>query len=323
MSAGHDAAHDDGHHVHVTPLKHYFMVFGALLVLTVVTVWIAQFHFGAANTFIAMFVATVKASLVAAVFMHLLYDERLNSLAFVFGLMFVALFFIFTLTDIMTRSNIDPLRDNLTETHDRVRQLELQAEQAGDIASKYPKRVVAEDYPTAADERVNPPALPAPPAVPDSAAEAVPAEGAEGVAAEGAEGAAAEGAAAEGAEGAAAEGAEGAAAEGAEGAAPAIAAFVVDAAKAEKGKALFTSKTCSACHSIDGSRLVGPSLKGFWGRKPKLVGGIDVVADAAYFAESVKEPNAKVNEGYPPAMPAGLPVNDEELDLLLHYVNSL
>jgi cytochrome c oxidase subunit 4 len=283
MSAGHDAAHDDGHHVHVTPLKHYFGVFGILLVLTVVTVWIAKFDFGAANTFIAMFVATVKASLVAAVFMHLLYDERLNSLAFVFGLLFVALFFIFTLTDVMTRGNIDPLRDNLTETHDRTRQLALQAEQADDIVAKYPKRTVAEDYPTAADERVNPPVVVAtvPPAVPESAAE------------------------------------------GAEGAAPAVPAFEVDAAKAEKGKALYASKTCSACHSIDGTRLVGPSLKGFWGRKPKLEGGLEALGDQAYFIESVRNPNAKVNEGYPPAMPAGLPVSDEELDLILHYINSL
>ncbi len=98
--------------------------------------------------------------------------------------------------------------------------------------------------------------------------------------------------------------------------------FAVDAAKAEQGKALFTSKTCSACHSVDGSKLVGPSLKGFWGRAVVLADGKSLWADAAYFTESVKAPTAKISGGYPPAMPP-LPVSDAEIDLLLHYVASL
>ena len=57
--------HAHGEH-HITPLWLYNTIFGALLVLTVVTVWIAQFDFGSANTVIAMFVATIKASLVGS-----------------------------------------------------------------------------------------------------------------------------------------------------------------------------------------------------------------------------------------------------------------
>jgi caa(3)-type oxidase subunit IV len=103
--------HAHGEH-HITPLWLYNTIFGALLFLTVVTVWIAQFDFGAANTVIAMFVATIKASLVALFFMHLLHDERINLLTFGFGLLFVALFFLFPLLDIGTRSYIEPLKDN-------------------------------------------------------------------------------------------------------------------------------------------------------------------------------------------------------------------
>jgi caa(3)-type oxidase subunit IV len=90
----------------------YNGIFGGLLVLTVVTVWIAQFDFGAANTFIAMFVATIKASLVAFFFMHLLHDERLNLITFGFGLLFVSLFFLFPLLDITSRTYVDPIKDN-------------------------------------------------------------------------------------------------------------------------------------------------------------------------------------------------------------------
>lgn len=129
--AAHNDAHDDAHDgPHVTPLPIYFAVFGTLLVLTGVTVWIAQFDFGAANTLIAMLVATIKATLVAAIFMHLLYEERLNTLAFVFGLLFVSLFFIFTMLDVFTRKHIDPARANNGVEASDVLALELEAEAA-------------------------------------------------------------------------------------------------------------------------------------------------------------------------------------------------
>lgn len=108
----HDNHHDDHDGHHVTPLWLYNAIFGGLLCLTVITVWIAQFDFGSMNTVIAMLVATVKASLVALFFMHLLHDERLNMLTFGFGLLFVCLFFLFPLVDIGTRTYIDPIKDN-------------------------------------------------------------------------------------------------------------------------------------------------------------------------------------------------------------------
>ena len=110
--SSHDTHHDDHGGHHVTPAWLYHTIFGGLLCLTVITVWIAQFDFGAANTLIAMFVATIKASLVAFFFMHLLHDERLNLLTFGFGLLFVCLFFLFPLVDIGTRTYVDPIKDN-------------------------------------------------------------------------------------------------------------------------------------------------------------------------------------------------------------------
>lgn len=105
-----------------------------------------------------------------------------------------------------------------------------------------------------------------------------------------------------------------------EGEAPAP--FAVDAEKATAGKALFAAKTCSACHSIDGSKLVGPTLKAFWGRAVTLADGKSLWADQAYFTESVKNPTAQISGGFPPAMPQ-LPVSEAELEQLLHYVASL
>ncbi len=58
-------------------LRVYVMVFVALAVLTVVTVAISYLHLPTALAIsVAMVVATVKASLVAGYFMHLLSEEK-------------------------------------------------------------------------------------------------------------------------------------------------------------------------------------------------------------------------------------------------------
>jgi mono/diheme cytochrome c family protein len=100
-------------------------------------------------------------------------------------------------------------------------------------------------------------------------------------------------------------------------------ALVVDAALAKKGEALYNNpqKMCSVCHSLDGSKKVGPSFKGLWGRKEKLADGSEVTVNQAYFIRSVREPNAQVVAGYPPAMP--MPVlTDDEVTALMHFVAS-
>jgi len=76
----------------------------------------------------------------------------------------------------------------------------------------------------------------------------------------------------------------------------------VTVASAEAGAALYKARGCNACHSLDGSRLVGPSFKGAWGRSEKTNAG-DVTVDMAYLKESLLTPMAKVVDGYPPAMP--------------------
>jgi len=91
----------------------------------------------------------------------------------------------------------------------------------------------------------------------------------------------------------------------------------------QHGEALFESKACTVCHSIDGSPRVGPSLKGVWGKEEKLADGSTVLVDAAYIASSIRDPNAQVVEGFPPAMVLSSPVSDEEIVLLTAYIQSL
>ncbi len=84
---------------HVVPISILVKTAAALLVLTVITVWIADFHFGPANIWIALGIASLKGSLVVLFFMHLRYDRPFNGLVFISSMAFVALFISFALTD--------------------------------------------------------------------------------------------------------------------------------------------------------------------------------------------------------------------------------
>ncbi len=106
--AGHDHHHDDGAvHAHIAPVMFYVGIFGALIFLTFVTVGVSYFDFGSANTIIALVVATMKASLVAAFFMHLTHDKLFNTICLLAAFLFLGVFFILTYEDQSHRAMID------------------------------------------------------------------------------------------------------------------------------------------------------------------------------------------------------------------------
>lgn len=96
----HEGSHEEHGLAHVASLKMLVGVWGALMVLTVVTVLATRVDLGgAANLFIAMVIATVKAGLVCLYFMHLRYDKKLHAVAFLSALLFFFLFVGFLLMD--------------------------------------------------------------------------------------------------------------------------------------------------------------------------------------------------------------------------------
>jgi len=84
---------------HVAPLWILLAVFGALLVLTALTVGVAYVDLGNLNLMVAMGVAVAKATLVVLYFMHLRWDKPFNAVVFIGALLFVALFVLFALLD--------------------------------------------------------------------------------------------------------------------------------------------------------------------------------------------------------------------------------
>jgi cytochrome c oxidase subunit 2 len=85
---------------------------------------------------------------------------------------------------------------------------------------------------------------------------------------------------------------------------------------------------CIACHSIDGSNLVGPSFRGVYGEETTVeVDGNEqkVVVNDEYIRESLLEPNIKIVKGFRQGLMQsykGL-ITEEEIQQISEYLESL
>lgn len=113
MSENHDHPHTESdlgegkHNDHfILPTKTALMIGGALGILTIITVAIAQVDLGWLNFPVAFLVASVKACLVALFFMGLFYSDREDSVIFATSFVFLAIFIVLTAMDLFTRGNV-------------------------------------------------------------------------------------------------------------------------------------------------------------------------------------------------------------------------
>ncbi len=102
----------------------------------------------------------------------------------------------------------------------------------------------------------------------------------------------------------------------------------VEATPADRGFEVLQRNGCNACHSSDGSKLVGPSYLGHWGTMRKVVTGREereVLFDSAYVRRSIYDPNADVVEGFNRGLmlPYEGIVSEEEVDLIIEYLKAL
>jgi cytochrome c oxidase subunit 2 len=93
---------------------------------------------------------------------------------------------------------------------------------------------------------------------------------------------------------------------------------------ATRGEKLYQESGCKACHSLDGSKGVGPTWKGLAGSARKLADGSTVTANQDYLAESITLPIAKTVEGYPVnAMPNFGYLTDAQVADLVAFIETL
>jgi len=89
--------------------RKYLLTLITLLILTAITVGASYIQFGAANVVIALTIATIKAIIVALIFMHLLHDKPVNAVIAVAGFIFLGIFLLFDFLDIDSRTNPQPI----------------------------------------------------------------------------------------------------------------------------------------------------------------------------------------------------------------------
>ena len=88
---------------HVSPKSTYYGIFGALMVLTAVTVGVAFVPLGTFNFPVAISIAITKATLVILFFMHAKYSSKLTQMFVATAFFFLAILLGLTMTDYLSR----------------------------------------------------------------------------------------------------------------------------------------------------------------------------------------------------------------------------
>lgn len=92
----------------------------------------------------------------------------------------------------------------------------------------------------------------------------------------------------------------------------------------ERGKYLYNTKLCNTCHSLDGSKVIGPTFKALYGSQRKFVDGSTADADDSYIKESILEPNARVVEGFAPVMPPYVgQLDDAQIADIIEFIKTV
>ena len=93
-------------------------------------------------------------------------------------------------------------------------------------------------------------------------------------------------------------------------------------ALARQGREVAETNGCFACHSLDGSQVVGPTWQGVWGTETALADGSSAIVDEPYVVESIREPALRLVEGFAPVM---IPydestISEEDMEALIAFL---
>jgi cytochrome c oxidase subunit IV len=88
---------------HAHAIRNYFIIFGVLMLGTVLTVIAAFQDFGAMNAVIALTIAVIKAVCVVLVFMHVWDSKRLTKITVLAGVFWLGIFIVLLMSDYISR----------------------------------------------------------------------------------------------------------------------------------------------------------------------------------------------------------------------------
>ena len=90
------------------------------------------------------------------------------------------------------------------------------------------------------------------------------------------------------------------------------------------GETLYQQRGCKGCHSLDGTKIVGPSFKESYGNQRSFVNADPMIADENYIRESILYPKAKIVVGHQPVMPSYKgQLSDDDIYCLIEYLKTV
>lgn len=92
----------------------------------------------------------------------------------------------------------------------------------------------------------------------------------------------------------------------------------------QAGQMFYEKRGCVQCHSIDGSRIIGPSFKDFFGRQVVTADGKSLLADENYIHESIVDPGAKISAGFDNVMPSfKTSLREQDIAAIIAYLKTI
>ncbi len=109
---------------------------------------------------------------------------------------------------------------------------------------------------------------------------------------------------------------------------PAKVDSTVAATPGAEGRLLVEKKGCIACHSVDGTKIIGPSYKNIFGHKVAVETGgkeREITVDEAYIKKSILEPEADIVKGFTKGSMVSYKgqLTDQEIDKIIEYIKTL
>jgi cytochrome c oxidase subunit 2 len=106
--------------------------------------------------------------------------------------------------------------------------------------------------------------------------------------------------------------------------APASERVLPSSSVVDEGRRVAAEQGCLKCHSVDGTRHLGPTWTDLYLRQQKLKDGKTITADEAYLTKSMMDPAAQIVEGYQNVMPTYQGrMSPPEVAAVVEYIKSL
>ena len=95
-----------------------------------------------------------------------------------------------------------------------------------------------------------------------------------------------------------------------------------------EGFAIMKVKGCNACHSSDGTKIVGPSYLNLFGEQQIVIRDgkeVPVKVDEEYIKKAIIDPNSEIVKGYPKGLMQSYKgsLSDVEIEKIIEYLKSL